>query len=634
MAKETKTINKKYNDNYRFFRKYTGITLLLWTILISGFSAGGIYIIHKAQLQVAREIARNLLNKDYLYMIWYSRQDGLYLPLSDRLRPNNNLIKRPEKNIKTPSGKQLTLIPPSYMLRMFFSFSQNHSDIKSHISRLTPVNTVNKADPWERAAMLKFMNSGTKHEYSILQKDGTPYLRYIKSIYTEKSCLKCHSSQNHPVGSLMGSISVSVPWSPYQNKINQITTVLLFINLTVWIIVSGGIIFAWKRQKKNLNRIRDYSLKLSESEEESSYIFENTHEAIVWIDWGNDRIIKCNSSFEKLFHRSREWLFDQSVQNYLKDNNYDEQTINSLMCGDNRIEELIFLRRNLPEVIIEISATKIRVDQKNIIQYIIRDITQRKEYEHEIEQQNRTLARQNENFETLNEELKTANRELHQSELDLKKLLEEKNTLIRELYHRTKNTMQIIRGMLVLQADKFDENKDVQYLVEITEQRIQAISLVHQMLYSNNDLSKISMPDYINELTDLIMKGFGPANRGEITTDLNINECKLLLDTAIPFGLIINELITNSLKYAFPNNRKGAITMTLRTDGKDIIDFTYTDNGIGLPDGFDFRNQNSLGLDLIFSIGEEQMSGKIVMENRNGVYFNLQFPANLYTERV
>jgi two-component sensor histidine kinase len=119
-----------------------------------------------------------------------------------------------------------------------------------------------------------------------------------------------------------------------------------------------------------------------------------------------------------------------------------------------------------------------------------------------------------------------------------------------------------------------------------------------------------------------------------ISLHLDIDDQYFLLDTAIPFGLILNELMTNSLKYAFSDGRKGIITISLSEKEYGIPVLHYSDNGVGVFDGFDFRNQKSLGLKLIYIIGEQQMMGKVFMENSDGIKCRPKFQKDLYTERV
>ncbi len=232
-------------------------------------------------------------------------------------------------------------------------------------------------------------------------------------------------------------------------------------------------------------------------------------------------------------------------------------------------------------------------------------------------------------------EIRVAERtaELEESNLNLNRSLEEKETLIRELYHRTNNTLQVIKGILKLQAEKFPENTEVNELVEVTANRIQAISLVHQMLYNSKDLSHIPIKEYIHELIGSYIKNTETAV-DRISLSLEIDDYFFLLDSAIPLGLIITELISNSLKHAFPENKSGTISITLTLEDSDYATLRYSDNGIGFPDGFDIAQQTTLGLNLIGSIGEDQMLGTVCFNCANGMSFTLRFPKILHRKRV
>ncbi len=219
------------------------------------------------------------------------------------------------------------------------------------------------------------------------------------------------------------------------------------------------------------------------------------------------------------------------------------------------------------------------------------------------------------------------------AEEKIKQSLDEKETLIRELYHRTKNTLQVIRGMIVLQADYLPENQDIRMLVKNTEDRIQVISLVHQMLYKSKDLSHISIKDYIGELSALVLQNSG-VSADRIILNIEVEDQIFLLDTAIPFGLILNELLTNSIQHGFPDNRGGTISITLKRVSPDKNILEYSDNGAGVPDGFDFRNSSTLGLKLIHNIGELQLMGKVTFINKNGISCIIEINTSLYKARI
>jgi len=223
--------------------------------------------------------------------------------------------------------------------------------------------------------------------------------------------------------------------------------------------------------------------------------------------------------------------------------------------------------------------------------------------------------------------------QLEESNRNLNTSLREKETLIRELYHRTKNTLQVVSGILKLQAVKFPDSQPVRELVEITDNRIQAISLVHQMLYSSQDLSRIPIREYITELVALIRTSHG-AERNNVSFALEIDDRPYLLDTAIPLGLILTELVTNTYKYAYGPGTGGRVRITLRMDDGENTRLAYADDGKGVAEGFDFRGGQTLGMQLIFNIVEQQLRGSVEFSGEGGLSCLIAFPKALYSTRV
>lgn len=219
------------------------------------------------------------------------------------------------------------------------------------------------------------------------------------------------------------------------------------------------------------------------------------------------------------------------------------------------------------------------------------------------------------------------------AEEETRKALLEKEMLIRELYHRTKNTMQVIQGIITLQAHELGPNPLIDKLVKNTVNRINAISLVHQMLYKSQNLSHISLRDYIQELATLIKESYS-SSEDRITLVLNVLDQKVLLDTAIPLGLILNELITNSIQHGYPELARGTIHIELNTSTNGYLELRYTDDGIGLPPGFDPANQSTLGTRMIHTIAEGQMNGTVTMTSNQGMACTIRFPVDVYGPRV
>jgi PAS domain S-box-containing protein len=201
--------------------------------------------------------------------------------------------------------------------------------------------------------------------------------------------------------------------------------------------------------------------------------------------------------------------------------------------------------------------------------------------------------------------------------------LAEKEALLRELYHRTKNNMQVISAMLGLYARK-STDKYVKAAFKEMENRIFSMSLVHQKLYQSRNLSSICLKEYIEDLTELLFRSSNVDKR-KIALVLQIEDVYVTVDRAIPCGLIISELITNSLKHAFADNRRGSIRIFLKKEPGEVIVIRISDDGVGLPAGYNLREKAGLGLQSTFSLIEQQLGGSISYESGTGVSFLIRF---------
>jgi two-component sensor histidine kinase len=223
-------------------------------------------------------------------------------------------------------------------------------------------------------------------------------------------------------------------------------------------------------------------------------------------------------------------------------------------------------------------------------------------------------------------------RSLTAAESKIRSSLTEKETLIRELYHRTKNNMQVVSSLLMLNAGQLqtDEAKDV---FKDVLSKIGSMSLVHEKLYESQDLSNIDSADYIRDLVALLMDSYGPAP-DQVAVDLRLEDVKMLIDTAVPCGLVISEIVTNSLKYAFPEGRKGRIDIGLKKAEDDSIELRIADDGVGLPDGFQVAKDGKMGMKTLFTMVRHQLHGEIQFDPKGGLAYTIRFKANLYRERV
>jgi PAS domain S-box-containing protein len=203
----------------------------------------------------------------------------------------------------------------------------------------------------------------------------------------------------------------------------------------------------------------------------------------------------------------------------------------------------------------------------------------------------------------------------------LKEALNEKEMLLKEVYHRVKNNLQVVSSLINLQAGNVN-NEETAELLKQSADRIKAMALLHEKLYHSKDLARIDFNDYIRSLVDHLLFGYG-THSDKITLKMNIDKVFLGVDTAIPCGLIINELLSNALKHAFPGDRLGEIGINFTRDQSEYI-LTIADNGVGLPSELDFKKSNSLGLQLVDTL-TNQLMGTMNLDRANGSTFTLRF---------
>jgi len=213
--------------------------------------------------------------------------------------------------------------------------------------------------------------------------------------------------------------------------------------------------------------------------------------------------------------------------------------------------------------------------------------------------------------------------ERQQAEAHLRAALAEKDVLLKEIHHRVKNNLQIVSGLLQLQAERLSDQASINALRE-SQNRIESMSLIHKKLYTSSDLGHIDVADYIQSLA-LSLQTTYPVAPGTITLAVEVEPVILSLDQAIPCGLIINELVSNALKYAFPNNRRGEINVKL-CKAHHQIELTIQDNGVGLPPDLDWQTTQSLGLSLVQALATDQLDGTFGVEPANGTTFKITFP--------
>jgi len=345
-------------------------------------------------------------------------------------------------------------------------------------------------------------------------------------------------------------------------------------------------------------------INLSESEKKYRDLFEKSKDAILIIH--NRKFVDCNqAAINMLNYQSKDEFLDIhpsklspeiQLDGRLSFTKANEMMDTAISNGSHRFEWLH--KRSNGEIFpVEVLLTAISVEKKNqIIHTVWRDITERKLADEQI-----------------------------------KKDLDEKRTLLMEIYHRTKNNMQIISSMLSMRSRQSQDKYISSTFREIIN-KIKAMSLVHDKLYKSKDLSKINFKEYVRDLLKLLMTSFQIESEN-IKLKYEAEDIYLLIDSAIPLGLILNELISNVFKHAFPDNKKGEISISLYKEG-DTINILVSDNGIGLSPDFDLRKSNSIGFQTMFTLIEHQLKGEATYKVENGLKWHIKVKSDLHRRRV
>ncbi|MDP8989709.1 MAG: PAS domain S-box protein [Acidobacteriota bacterium] len=203
----------------------------------------------------------------------------------------------------------------------------------------------------------------------------------------------------------------------------------------------------------------------------------------------------------------------------------------------------------------------------------------------------------------------------------LRATLREKNVLIEEVHHRVKNNLQVITSLLGLQARTI-KDPTIRKKFEESRYRIQAMAILHEILYETSSLAEIDFADYLRRLVEHLVRSHGAS--GGIRTEVRLEPLRCHRDVVLPCGLIVNELLSNTFKYAFPGGRTGAIRVVLRRGTAGKVHLTVRDNGVGMPAGLDWKTSPTLGLRLVRTLAR-QLDADVRTAGRVGTLFSITF---------
>jgi PAS domain S-box-containing protein len=333
----------------------------------------------------------------------------------------------------------------------------------------------------------------------------------------------------------------------------------------------------------DISNIKETERALMESEEKFKTLFMNANDAIYIYDYTQNKIMEVNTMASEMLGYTRDELLNKSPVELtlLEYASMLPERLKELQNKGSAIYETIYVDSAGNNIPVEVSCRIIDYKGKKAVLTVARDITERKMAE-----------------------------EVHKKEM-----------LLKEIHHRVKNNLQVISSLLNLQARNFQDKKIRQAFAE-SQNRVRSMAIAHEKLYMSKDLENIDAADYIKKLADFLFHSYRVGTE-KLSLEIDVEEMYLGIDTIIPMGLIVNELITNSLKYAFKPGENGLIKLSLKSNGNLLV-LTISDNGKGIPENIDVFNAESLGMQIVVTL-TEQLKGKLEFSRNDGTTFSIRF---------
>lgn len=599
------------------------LSILVWSLAVFGMGAWHYKSNHSAFIDNARAAARSSIQKDKIYRHWATGHGGVYVPVTEQTPPNPYLQHVPERDLKTPSGRALTLVNPAYMTRQVHEIAQASFGSKGKITSLDPLRPENSADVWEKEALVAFAAGATEWSTFVLNQEDL-YLRMMQPFITKEGCLRCHAHQGYKVGDIRGGISVAIPWAPYQQALTTNFSRLALGYGGIWL-AGLGLMGLHRRSLAAFLRLRhDAAQKEKENLRHFQEIFNGVNDAIFLHDLYTGQILDINACAEREYGYTKPELTQLSIGSISADVppfTADEaaEWMDKARNNENPTFEWRARHKKGHCFWVEVNMRKAHLQTHPVLLATVRNIEERKTNE-------RILAKQQEELHKRNTELERFN---HTVSHDLKTPLV---------------TIETFLGFLKVDLRRQDEDavdRDVSHIRTATRQ-------MAQLLDSLMQLARISHVDHMQQCdfqqlaTRALTLVAGPLEERGINVSICAGNIDLFGDQPRLVEIWQN-LMENAIKYMGEQTRP-LIELGFEQSEAETI-FFVRDNGIGIcPEYtdkvFDLFEQldknapgNGLGLTLTRQI-VEQHQGHIWVEsagNKQGSCFYFSLPTTPVT---
>lgn len=351
-----------------------------------------------------------------------------------------------------------------------------------------------------------------------------------------------------------------------------------------------------KEENQRLKDDKQYLISLADSEEIFLKIFNNANDAIflhkLTKDGISGKFVEINSVASQILGYTHDELLEMSPKDIEDIESFQGSNhMRDLYKKDKITFETTLISKGGVKIPVEINTHIFTLNHDKLSLSIARDITERKKMEKEIQVS-----------------------------------LEEKEMLLREIHHRVKNNLMIISSLLNLQS-RYIKDKEVLDVFKDSQNRARSMALIHDRLYQSSHLKSIDIGDYIRTLAGDLFRTY-VTDSERISLNFDVEDVMIDINTMIPLGLIVNELLSNCLKHAFPDERSGQIDISFHYNHPKFR-LTVTDNGVGFPENIDYRKTKSLGLRLV-NILTDQIDGTMEFNGENGTQFGIEFEEKKY----
>ncbi|MBA4421639.1 MAG: hypothetical protein C0390_00910 [Syntrophus sp. (in: bacteria)] len=395
-------------------KRYALLLFAAWSVIVFALLLWNAIQTREETQKYAHIYTNSAFEKDILYRRWATMHGGVYVPVTNKTPPNPYLSDIPERDIRTPSGRQLTLMNPAYMTRQVYELEREVSGARSHLTSSKPIKPENAPDEWEKKALIAF-ERGVTEISSIENIEGREYFRLMRPLITEAGCLECHAKQGYKLNDIRGGISVSLPMDSIRELAGTTQSRNIAIYLLLWLVGTGGIAFGYYRVSKSefkrhqaeeelgiayldlekkvhdrtadLNKVNE---ALHKSEEQFRETFYRAAVGNVQVEPVSGRFLRVNPAFCEFIGYSESELLEKTFVEitFPEDRELDGQLFRRLILREipTFVREKRYTRKDGAVVWGQVSVTMLfdREGQASMVTAVIQDITDRKKAEEEL----------------------------------------------------------------------------------------------------------------------------------------------------------------------------------------------------------------------------------------------------------